>query len=66
MKALFFVFVSIITVASFCSCNRDFTCQCTFLDTSKNFEIKIQKVRKNDAKVLCTDYSNFVGNCALK
>lgn len=66
MKAIFFAFVGMITVASFCSCNRDFTCRCTFTDTSKNFDIKIQKVRKNDAKVLCTDYSAFVGNCALK
>ena len=66
MKALFFVFVGFITVAGLCSCNKDFTCRCTFTDTTKNFDIKIEKVRKNDAKVLCTDYSVFVGNCVLQ
>lgn len=66
MKAIFFVFVGIITLAGFCSCNKDFTCRCTFKDTTKNFDIKIEKVRKNDAKVLCTDYSTYVGECALQ
>lgn len=66
MKAIFFVFVGIISIAGFCSCNKDFTCRCTFTDSSKNFDIKIQDVRTNDAKVLCTDYSLYVGNCALQ
>lgn len=66
MKSILFVFIAIITAASFCSCNKDFTCQCTFTDTTKNFETKIKKVRKNDAKVICTDYSQFVGNCTIK
>jgi hypothetical protein len=66
MKAIIFAFVGIITAAGFCSCNKDFTCRCTFADTTRNFDIKIEKVRKNDAKVLCTDYGQFVGNCVLQ
>lgn len=66
MKAILFAFIGLITVAGFCSCNKTFTCRCTFTDTSKNFDVKIENVRKNDAKVLCTDYSQFVGNCVIK
>ncbi len=66
MKAIFFAFAGLMIATGFCSCNKDFTCRCTFTDTTKNFDIKILDVRKNDAKVLCNDYSTFVGSCVLQ
>lgn len=66
MKYIITILAGFIAISGLVSCNKDFTCQCSFADTAKNFEIKIKKVRKNDAKVICTDYSTFVGNCSLK
>lgn len=66
MKSFLLGIISIIAVASFSSCNKDFTCRCSFVDSTKNFDVKIKKVRKNDAKVICDEYSTFVGNCAIK
>ncbi len=65
MKAFIFGVFCVIAIGSFTSCNKDFTCRCTFVDTAKNFDVKIKKVRKNDAKVICDRYSLFVGNCEV-
>lgn len=48
------------------SCNKSFTCECTFQDTTKNFTVDISGVQKNEAVVTCNDYSQFVGTCKLK
>ncbi|MBP6623851.1 MAG: hypothetical protein KA198_01685 [Chitinophagaceae bacterium] len=62
----FFLAISAILVL-FTSCSKDFTCVCTFPNNaSKDFEVTLEKMKKNDAKVTCDDYSVFVGNCALK
>lgn len=66
MKAIFFVLAAGFLLGGFTSCNKDFTCRCTFTDTTKNFDIKLESMRKNDAKVLCTDYDTFVGNCVVQ
>ena len=66
MKRVYTVIALIMIIAGFSSCDKDYTCACTFDNTSKNFEVKLTKMRKNDAKTLCDDYSVYVGNCALK
>jgi hypothetical protein len=66
MKNVFLGLISIIAIIGFSSCNKEYTCACTFTDTTKNFDVKLEKMRKNDAKTVCDDYSLFVGNCALK
>ncbi|HMN32352.1 MAG: hypothetical protein IT215_03145 [Chitinophagaceae bacterium] len=65
MKAFLFGFFCVVAISSFSSCNKDYTCRCTFDNADKNFDIKIKKVRKNDAKVICDKYSAFVGNCQV-
>ncbi len=66
MKKLYFAFFALLVAFAFSSCSKTYTCTCTFTDTSKNFDVKIEKARRNDAKVICDDYSEFVGNCAIK
>jgi len=66
MKQVLFSLLCILTVIGFSSCSKEYTCSCTFTDASKNFEVKLEKMRKNDAKTICFDYSAYVGNCALK
>lgn len=67
MKIFLFSIVALLFVSlSFTSCRKDFTCECSFTDSTRNFSIQIEKKLKNDAKVICTDYSQFVGNCSIK
>ncbi len=66
MKKLYFTFIALLVAIAFSSCSKTYTCTCTFADASKNFDVKIEKARRNDAKVICDDYSEFVGNCAIK
>jgi hypothetical protein len=67
MKAIQSVIVLFIVVISLSSCKKDYICSCTFSDATKNFDRKIENIsRKNDALVICNDYSAFVGNCKLK
>jgi hypothetical protein len=48
------------------SCTQEFTCVCEFSNPSQNFEVKLENMRKNDAKTVCFDYNQYVGNCNLK
>lgn len=66
MKKVFLSCVSLIALVGFSSCSKEYTCSCTFDDASKNFDVKLEKMRKNDAKTVCTDYSVYVGNCSIK
>lgn len=67
MKIFLLSIVAVVLVSlSFTSCRKDFTCECTFTDTSRNFSIDIKNKLKNDAKVICTDYSEAVGTCVIK
>lgn len=66
MKKALLLSAGILSILGFGSCNKEYTCACTFPDASKNFEVKLEKMRKNDAKTVCYDYNVFVGNCALK
>jgi predicted small lipoprotein YifL len=66
MKKVFLSLMCIMTVIGFSSCSKKYTCSCTFTDASKNFDVKLEKMRKNDATTVCNDYRLFVGNCALK
>lgn len=66
MKKVFLSIVALVSLIGFSSCNKVYTCSCTFTDTNKNFDVKLEKMRKNDAKTVCYDYNQFVGNCALK
>lgn len=58
--------VVLVVSLSFTSCQKDFTCECTFADSTKNFSIILEKKLKNDAKVICKDYGDFVGACNIK
>ncbi|MBL7764858.1 MAG: hypothetical protein JNJ58_02110 [Chitinophagaceae bacterium] len=64
-KALYSILILAASTTLF-SCNKDYTCACTFSNSNKNFEVTIEKVRRNDANVICQDYSQFVGNCQIK
>ncbi|HOZ50730.1 MAG TPA: hypothetical protein PLU17_02660 [Chitinophagaceae bacterium] len=66
MKKVFLSLICLIAIIGFSSCNKDYTCSCTFTDSSKNFDVKLEKMRKNDAKTVCDDYSVYVGNCVIK
>lgn len=67
MKIFLLSIVAVVLVSlSFTSCRKDFTCECTFTDTTRNFSIDIKNKLKNDAKVICADYSEAVGTCVIK
>jgi len=67
MKIFLLSIVAVVLVSlSFTSCRKDFTCACTFTDTTRNFSIDIKNKLKNDAKVICADYSEAVGTCLIK
>lgn len=64
-RVKFLVAVGSILIAM-SSCTKEYTCACSFTDTTKNFEVKLEKMRRNDAITVCQDYNTFVGNCAIK
>ncbi|HNF70831.1 MAG TPA: hypothetical protein PLP34_00360 [Chitinophagaceae bacterium] len=66
MKSLLLSAAALLLLLAGTSCNKTYTCSCTFPDASKNFDVKLESMRKNDARTVCDDYSQFVGNCALK
>lgn len=74
MKKIIFAALSLVTLFAFASCNKDYTCSCTFpTNTAKNFDVALKSMRHNDAKTVCLDYSLFVdstsatpGSCQLK
>ena len=66
MKKILLSIISMIFIIGLGACNKEYVCQCTFPDSNKNFEVKIEKMRKNDAKTVCYDYDLFVGNCKIK
>jgi hypothetical protein len=67
MKIFLLSIVAVVLVSlSFTSCKKDFTCECKFTDTTRNFSIDIKSKLKNDAKVICADYSDAVGTCVIK
>lgn len=68
------IIFGIIAICAFASCNKDYTCSCTFPSKPEmNFEVKLSSMRHNDAKVACTDYNYYIdtasvrdGSCGLK
>jgi hypothetical protein len=66
MKQIFGLIVLLVILIGFGSCRKEYTCGCTFSDSSKNFDKKIENALRNEAYVICEDYSTFVGNCKLK
>jgi hypothetical protein len=66
MNKLLFTISGLLFIGLCSSCTKEYTCACTFTDTSKNFEVKLENMRKNDAKTVCYDYNLFVGNCDIK
>lgn len=66
MKLLFAGLLAWFGLMSISSCTKDFSCECTFQDTTKNFIINIAKVHKSEAQVVCSDYDQFVGDCKIK
>ena len=67
MKIFLLSIVAVVLISfSFTSCKKDFTCECKFTDTTRNFTIDIKSKLKNDAKVICADYSDAVGSCSIK
>jgi hypothetical protein len=67
MKIFLLSIVAVVLISfSFTSCKKDFTCECTFTDTTRNFSIDIKSKLKNDAAVICADYSDAVGSCVIK
>ena len=65
---IFLVSAIVVLVVSlgFTSCQKNYTCECTFTDSTKNFSVVLEKQLKNDATVICKDYSDFVGICNIK
>jgi hypothetical protein len=74
MKKIIFAGLSFLSVIAFSSCNKDYTCNCTFpSNPAKDFSVTLESMRHNDAKVMCRDYSSFIdttsltdGTCTLK
>jgi hypothetical protein len=58
MKKITFALLSLFALAS---CNKDYTCSCSFPTKPElNFDVKLESMRHNDAKVMCRDYSTFM------
>ncbi|MEZ5045798.1 MAG: hypothetical protein R2831_02290 [Chitinophagaceae bacterium] len=73
MKKILLVLVVGVSSFILASCNKEYTCSCEFpSNTAKNYEIKLEKMRHNDAKVVCADMNAHVdtissdGACGLK
>jgi len=74
MKKTMFAGLSIFSLVAFASCNKDYTCACTFAgQPDKDFEVTLESMRHNDAKVMCRDYTTFLDStsnwdvsCGLK
>lgn len=74
MKHTALTFFTVSLVLLLASCSKEYTCSCTAgTNTEKSFDVKLEKMRKNDAKVVCNDYaryldtvSNTVYTCGLK
>jgi hypothetical protein len=61
MKQIFFVLCVLTGILFLQSCSKEYTCSCTTsASTEKSFELKLEKMRKNDAKTVCTDYGRFL------
>lgn len=66
MKKIIFAGLSFLTLFAFSSCNKDYTCNCTFPGyPAKDFSVKLESMRHNDAKVMCRDYSTFIDSTSL-
>lgn len=64
MKKIIFALLSIFALAS---CNKDYTCSCSFPTKPElNFDVKLESMRHNDAKVMCRDYSTFVDSTSTR
>jgi hypothetical protein len=66
MNKLFFSLCFIFIVASITSCKKTWTCECSTVTGSDSFSVGIDHIRKNDAKVVCETYSQFIGQCTIK
>ncbi len=61
MKQIFFFLCVLTGILFLQSCSKEYTCSCTTsASTEKSFELKLEKMRKNDAKTVCTDYGRFL------
>jgi len=61
MKQIFVVLGVLTGILFLQSCSKEYTCSCTTsASTEKSFELKLEKMRKNDAKTVCTDYGRFL------
>jgi hypothetical protein len=65
MNKIVIILALFIISTSLFSCKKDWTCECK-TGTTKAFSIKIPKIRKNDAKTICTDYNKVAPDCILK
>jgi|LakMenEpi03Aug12_release.lakeMendotaPanAssembly.Ray.scaffolds.fasta_scaffold2332830_2 hypothetical protein len=66
MKHILIAGLSLFTLSLFSSCDKDYTCACTYAGFSdKNFEVKLESMRHNDAKVMCRDYATFVDSTSF-
>lgn len=72
MKSLRLLFVLSLGMFLFSSCEKDFSCECKFVNKpEKDFEVKLAKMRKGDAKTACLDIKLHMdtvssANCELK
>lgn len=61
MKQIFVVLCGLCGIIFLQSCSKEYTCSCTSAGSAeKSFELKMEKMRKNDAKTICTDYARYL------
>jgi|GEM_PF-6368727 len=48
------------------SCKQNHVCECSDINGVDSFSVQLNNLRINDAKVVCDDYSDFVGQCEIK
>lgn len=61
MKQIFVVLCGLGGIIFLQSCSKEYTCSCTSAGSAeKSFELKMEKMRKNDAKTICTDYARYL------
>lgn len=73
MRKFFLATITMVSmVILFASCAKEYTCSCTFPNNPEdNFDVQLDKMRRNDAIAVCTDYTKFMdsvsnASCGIK
>ena len=58
---------AVLVSVSFVSCKKNWTCECTGESGAASFEVRSEKMKKNEAKTWCKDGSDGTEySCKLK